>query len=208
VEGAGGEDARALAETNLTRLMDHNLRMLGLEYVDLLILHNPCLTEAQSLARYRMIEQWHRRGKSRAIGVSNFDAAQITSLMANATIKPAVNQAGFSLGHPQTWWMDDLDRVIKPAMAKSRALNVTWVAYGPLGQTTRQGVQTLVGEPTVAAIGTRHGKSGAQVALRWIVQQGIPVVTAGNNFAHYTENLGVTGFELSHDEMGMLEHVL
>ena len=78
------------------------------------------------------------------------------------------------------------------------------MAYGPLGLTTSGDVQGLITDPAVVAIGEAHGKSGAQVALKWQVQQGIPVIPKSANPDHQRENLDLFGWTLSDDEMRQL----
>mmetsp|Transcript_33273 Transcript_33273/g.54973 ORF Transcript_33273/g.54973 Transcript_33273/m.54973 type:complete len:343 (-) Transcript_33273:382-1410(-) len=204
--GPEGANGSVLAQSDLMRLAEHNLAMLGLDYVDLIVLHMPCATPELSLARYRVLEEFFRRGKTRAIGVSNFDGDQLAALISQANIKPAVNQFGYSIGTPRTPWMQDNgegDRT-QATVAKTQALNVTIVAYGPLGQTTGQSVKGVITNPIVTSIAEAHGKSGAQVALRYLVQRGINVVTGGHNPKHFAEDIAVLDFQLTEEEMSRL----
>ena len=210
--GPSKADGPTVATTDLIQIADHNLAQLGLEFADLMILHMPCTTHEESLRRYRVLEEVYRQGKARAIGVANFDAEQLEALYAAATIKPAVNQVGFGLGQPYTPWMKDLgdgrgDRV-KAAIAKSQELGVHLMSYGGLGGSTLQSFSALVSHPTVAEVALAHGISGAQVAMRWLVQQGMAVVTAGMNPGHYDEDVAVVkDVQLSESEMGRLSAV-
>ena len=149
------------------------------------------------------LERLHGQGKTRAIGVSNFDSTQIQALVDDAAIKPAINQLGYGIGHPQTQWMPASE--IEPAVLKSKDLGVSVSAWGPLGRTTLQGVANVLGNPTLTSVAERHGKSSAQVALRWLVEQGVSVVTASNNARHYHEDLEVTDFSLNEHDIRELK---
>jgi len=214
--GPDGGDGAVLAESDLMRLAEHNLEKMGLEYVDLLILHFPCSSHEKSLMAYRVLEEFQRRGKARAIGVSNFDAVQLEALVRDATVKPAINQIGLGIGKPYSPWLKDDEYGLDPfkprsapsygtrakaTLAKTRELGVHPMAWGPLGVTTLQLMEYTIGNPVVLEIAKAHGKSGAQVALRWLVQQGVPIITSGNNPAHFVEDIAVTDFELSEGEM-------
>lgn len=210
-----GEDGHALGHgsaRDVRKIAEHNFEKLGLDYVDLMILHFPCATPELSLQRYRVLEALHSEGKVRAIGVSNFDAQQLTALVSQAAVPPAVNQFGFGLGTPQTGWMADLadgrgDRTAA-ALARTQALNVTAMAYGPLGRTTGGRKESILLDPTVGEVATVHGVSSAQVALRWVVQKGVAVVTSGTNTAHYAEDVAVTRFALDGAEMAKLAKIV
>ena len=206
VNGGSSAAAQELAESDLMKLAEHDFKMLGLDVIDALILHFPCATKDLNLARYRVLEELHRKGWVRAIGVSNFDADELTDLVARADIKPAVNQIGYSIKTPtySDWLTKDQ---VRATIRRARELGVTTTAYGPLGLTTGIGVASVLGDPEVQAAATAHGKSAAQVALRYLVQQGIPVVTSGKNVKHYAEDVAATEFTLEQDEMQRLDSV-
>ena len=204
-------DGPTTARTDLAKLAEHNLAVLKLDYVDLMILHFPATSNERSRECYRVLEELHRQGKARAVGVSNFDDSQLASLVASADIKPAVNQIGFGVGKPRTLWMQDLhdgrgDRAAA-AIAKAKELGVQPTAYGPLGHTTGQGVDSVLRHPVVEAVAKERGVTSAQVALRFLVQQGIGVVTGGNNPLHYAQDVAVVDFELSDAEMDQLRRI-
>eukprot|EP00929_Paragymnodinium_shiwhaense_P054588 TRINITY_DN27367_c0_g1_i1.p1 TRINITY_DN27367_c0_g1~~TRINITY_DN27367_c0_g1_i1.p1 ORF type:complete len:317 (-),score=50.94 TRINITY_DN27367_c0_g1_i1:63-1013(-) len=176
-------------------------RLLGVEVVDLVLLHWPCATMEQTIATYRSLEDFALAGKARAIGISNFNASVIDALYAaGLRVPPSVNQCGFSIGgHNDSKDGRDFD-----TLTKCKERNITYSAYSPLGGLS--GVDVL-GNPTVKAIAQRHNKSTAQTALRWITQQGVVVVTASDKVSHLETDLQIFDFTLSDDEMAALRKV-
>ena len=155
-----------------------------------MLVHWPCSTMEETIKTYRALEAFHAAGKARAIGVSNFNVSQLRQLLAAATVPPAVNQCEFSIGNHD----DD-------ALDFCKAHNITYEAYSPLGGLSHVDV---LGDADVQAIARRHNKSAAQVALRWVVQQGVPFVTAAMNPTFMVEDLDLFDFELGGDEMDTL----
>ena len=142
-------------------------------------------------------------GKVRAVGLSNFGADELEALLAmkDLSVRPALVQNGFSAvkaGHPEagSWGGRDMR-----AFRKCVAEGITFSAYSPLGEWTKVDV---LGDPTVNAIAKAHGKSPAQVALRWLVQQGIVVVTATGSAAHAAGDFQIFDFRLTDAEMAAL----
>jgi len=178
-----------------------DLRLLGLEYVDLLLLHWPCATMEETVRTYRTLEKFAQAGKARSIGISNFNSSAIESLFAaGLTVPPAINQCGFSIGnHNHSLLGRDL-----ATLAKCREKGVTYSAYSPLGGLS--GIDVL-SDPRVRKIGAAHNKSSAQTALRWVTQQGIVAVTASTNAAHLQSDLQVFDFTLSESEMAELTSI-
>lgn len=187
---------------NATANILHDFDMLGLDYIDLLVMHWGCDTFENTVERYMRLEPFVRAGKIRAIGVSNFNASLLEAFVAKVSIKPAVNQVAFSIGGhwqaEQPYGSDDA------TLAKSRELGVTLSAYAPLGGTS--GVDVLH-DPHVVAVASAHGVSTAQVALRWLIQQGIPAVTATDSPAHAASDLATYDLELTDEEMRSLAAV-
>lgn len=178
-----------------------DIRLLGVEYVDLMLLHWPCTREEDTLAAYRALEDFQLEGKAKAIGISNFNASAIDALFAGGLrVKPAVDQCGFSIGnHNSSAFGRDFQ-----TLAKCREKKITYSAYSPLGGLS--GVDVL-GNPTVVGIGKKHGKSSAQVALRWVTQQGVVAVTASTKASHLESDLGIFDFTLTDDEMATLAKI-
>ena len=184
--------------------VEHDLKMLGMEYVDLLLLHWPCDDPKETLAVYRSLEAYAAAGKARAIGVSNFNASQLATLRAEVLASPpAVDQCGFSIaGHTDsTWGRDDATH------AACAASNCTYSAYSPLGGWAKGGTSHVLNDPTVKSVAAAHNRSTAQVALRWVVQQGIVAVTSSDNLDHIQGDLEVFDFALTDEEMTTLAQV-
>ena len=201
LKAAGGVPAMCLVlGHNTTAQIIHDLDTLGLQYVDLMLLHWPCDTFEETLATYQAMERMIAAGTAKAIGISNFNASMVDRIAAAATIPPAVNQCGFSIaGHTNgTWGRDDA------TVAMCKKHGITYEAYSPLGGWAKGGTGRILNDPTVNAIGKRHNKSSAQIALRWIVQQDIVVVTASNKKEYDVENLDIFEWEMTEDEMAKL----
>lgn len=178
----------------------HTFDVLGLDYVDLFLLHWPCresdtgkMDAAATMRAYRQLEALKLDGKARTIGVSNFNADDLDKLMTLARVPPAVNQAEFSIGNHD-------DRTLQ----KCRELNITYSAYSPLGGIN--GLDVLHNDE-VLSVASAHGRSTAEVALRWVVQQGVVAVTASNKESHQKSDLSVFDFELTDAEMNSLSSV-
>ena len=183
----------------------HDFDVLGLEYVDLMLLHWPCDTLKDTLAAYRALESLVAHGQARAIGVSNFNASALDALLAQPLeMRPVVDQVGYSIaGHSDSaWGRDDGSR--KACVAA----NCTFSAYSPLGGWAKGGTSHVLGDPTVRAVAAAHNRSAAQVALRWVVQQGIVAVTSSEKIEHVASDLAIFDFSLTDAEMAELEKVV
>ena len=176
-----------------------DLEQLGLPYVDLMLLHWTCDTFAQTVDAYKALQPIVAAGKARAIGISNFNATMIDALLAapGVTVKPAINQCGFSIGGHST---PALGRDLA-TLKKCEATGITYSAYSPLGGLSHIDVMK---DADVVRIAAAHKVSAAQVALRWVVQQGVVAVTASEKKEYDVEDLDVFGFELSEAEMALL----
>lgn len=190
---------------NVTAAIQHEVEALslgGLQQVDLLLMHFGCDTLERTVEVYSRMEALVASGWARAIGVSNFNATLLEALVTKTTIKPAVNQVSFSIGgHSRVETPTGHDDV---TLAKCKELGVTLSAWAPLGHVS--GIDVLH-EPHVVAVAASHNRSTAQIALRWLVQQGIPAVTSTNSPGHAASDLAVYDFELSAQEMDMLSSV-
>jgi len=176
--------------------VQRDLDILG-RPVDLLLLHWPCNTLEQTLAAYTALEETMEKGYARAIGVSNFNASLLEAALPRMKIKPAVNQCGHSIGAHNSSHAPSLggeDGTVRFCAEN----NITYQAYSPLGGLTGT---DIFKDPTVISIGKNHNVSSAQVALRWLIQQGINVVTASGNPEHQAESLKLWDFTLSELEM-------
>ena len=187
---------------NTTADVLRSLRLLGLDYADAVLLHWPCRTQAGTLEAYRALEALHDRGLIKQLGTSNFNATFVDALWAEARVKPSVNQCPFSIGNhagkPPRIGND------YTTARRTQQLGMSFAAYAPLGGTS--GVPVL-SNPEVKAIAAVHNVSTAQVALRWLVQQDIDVVTASANADHLADDMGVFDFSLSEAEVAALRAI-
>lgn len=179
-----------LANLTTAQQVERDLKELGMDQVDLILLHWPCNTAEETSRTYAELEEALAQGKTRAIGVSNFNTTNYEDLSKTAKVKPAVNQCAMSVG------LHD-DR----AIAYSLEHNITYQAYSPLGGISHVDV---LNDPDVKRIAGLHNVSAAQVALRYVIQRNATFVTAGTNEEYLEEDLDVFNFELSEDEMNTL----
>jgi 2,5-diketo-D-gluconate reductase A len=179
LDGEFQGDDRAIAG------LDECLRQLGLDYVDLLLIHWPLPQRDQYRSTWKTFEALARSGKARSIGVSNFKPAHLDRLLAEAAIRPVANQIQLSprIGRPEQ-------------RAYDRDHGIVTVAWSPLG---RGG--DLLAEPTLATIANRYGKSPAQVVLRWGIDLGIAAIPRSSNPERLARNIDVFDFALTDDEV-------
>jgi diketogulonate reductase-like aldo/keto reductase len=133
-----------------------DLDQLGVPEVDLMLLHWPCDTMEETVAAYKYMEDMVTQKKARAIGVSNFNASQLSDLMKQTNVKPAINQCGFSIGIP------DRSELGRDAATRKycKDNSIFYEAYSPLGGLSKINV---LGDKDVVAIAAKHGVSAAQV---------------------------------------------
>ena len=164
--------------------IDESLRKLQTDYIDLLLIHQ---AYGDVFGTWRAMEEAYRDGKVRAIGVSNFQAARFFDFAHYVDIKPMVNQLQCNV---MTQQMD-----IEPILAKT---DTKMMAWGPLGG---QGVDGIVKSELLSNIGTKYGKSAAQVALRWLTQRGIVAIPKSSHKERMAQNFDIFDFSLTADEM-------
>lgn len=177
-----------IADGPLQRSVEASLKRLGTDHADLVLIHwpNPEVPLAQSI---RALNEVAGRGLARHIGVSNFTVALVEEAVGLSERPLACNQVEY---HPYL----NQDRVL--AACRKHGLGVT--AYCPLGRGT-----ALLAEPAVRAAAERHGRTPAQVVLRWHVQQeGVAAIPRSSNPARIAENLAVFDFALEPDEMAAI----
>ena len=165
---------------------------LGLDQIDLLILHQANPTEFdKTIASYKALETLLADGKLRAIGVSNFLPVRLERLLNETEVVPTVNQIEV---HPYTQQRELQDF--------NRAHGILTQAWSPIGGLrTYSNGDTPLTNPTIVAIGEAHGKSPAQVMLRWHIQEGRQVIPKSVKPARIAENFDVFDFELSREEL-------
>ncbi|ADI04468.1 2,5-didehydrogluconate reductase [Streptomyces bingchenggensis BCW-1] len=179
---------------------DKSAAKLGVDHIDLLILHQALPSDFdKTLAAYRALEQLLADGKVRAIGVSNFMVDHLTTLLDTTTVVPAVNQLEI---HPYFQ-----QRAVLDFDAEHGILNQAWSPIGGItfypgyGEDRRSVLQ----DPVVTAIAETHGKSPAQVLLRWGIQEGRSVIPKSTKRHRIAENIDVFDFALTTDELKSLD---
>ncbi|GAA1582315.1 aldo/keto reductase [Actinoplanes couchii] len=168
------------------RAIGTSLRKLGLDQLDLCLIHVPY---GDYYGTWRALEAAHRQGSVRAIGVSNFHPDRLTDLIAHNEVVPAVDQVET---HPYLQRTDD-----EQAMRKRTVQIESW---GPLAQ----GQHNLLQDPVLLELARTHGKSTAQVVLRWLTQRRVPAVVKSTRPQRIRENLAVFDFELTDAEMARI----
>jgi diketogulonate reductase-like aldo/keto reductase len=178
-----------------------NLLELGLEYVDHLMTHYPAdwnQTIASPEARqeeWLALETIYYSGQARSIGVSHYCEQHLNDIMDVASIVPSINQVEYHVGS------QDIDHV----MEYCDRHGITFMSFSPLcGPCEYEPEDSLIHGKLVSEIASKYNVSGSQVALRYIVQQGIPVIPKSNSPDHIRSNLGIFGFTLSDEEMAQL----
>ncbi|MFE4912849.1 aldo/keto reductase [Streptomyces sp. NPDC056652] len=167
------------------RAFDASLERLGLEYLDLYLIHWPRPAVDAYVDTYKAFEKLLGEGRVKAIGVSNFLPEHLERLIGETSVVPSVNQIEL---HPQL------------QQAESRALHakhsIATEAWSPLGQG-----KGLLDVPTVVAVAHKHGRTPAQVVLRWHIQLGNVVIPKSVTPSRIRENIDVFGFELDADDL-------
>jgi diketogulonate reductase-like aldo/keto reductase len=170
------------------RAFDASLARLGLDYLDLYLIHWPMPTRDRYLDTWRAFERLYADGRVRAIGLSNFLPDHITRIMDAGDVVPALNQIELHPYFPQ---------------AELRAFHaehgIATEAWAPLGQG-----KGLLDDPVLAPIAARHGKTTAQVVLRWHLQLGNVVIPKSVTPARIADNLDVFDFDLDADDMAAI----
>jgi 2,5-diketo-D-gluconate reductase A len=176
-----------------------SMELLGMTYVDLILLGTPCDTMEDTVAAYRALEELSASGKTRAIGISNFNKPLINALMKEVTVVPAVNQCEYFVGHHSERKVLGND---PETLKQCQDLGITFSGYSVFGWPD----PVVLHDPDVKAVAAAHNKSAAEIALRWVVQQGVVAVTSSNKESHDKSDLGVFNFSLTQDEMARLNN--
>lgn len=166
--------------------IDERLERLGLEYIDLLLLHH---TAANDEHAYQAMERGVKAGKIHSIGISNFYEADVDRIMKIATIKPAVLQ---NETHPYRQSKD-----VKAHIAPLGTILESWFPLGGRGS----GIRTLNSLDIIKEIAAAHGKSTYQILLRWHLQSGVIAIPGSSNAKHIAEDYDIFDFSLTDSEM-------
>ena len=164
--------------------VEKTLQRLDTDYIDLLLIHQPA---GNYVAGYRQMERAYKEGKVKAIGLSNFNQAQIEEILGLCEVKPAVLQTEV---HPYFQ-----EQELKKFLSKEGMVIQAWY---PLGH----GDKALLEEPLFTELGKKYGKSNAQIILRWHIQAGNIVIPGSKNPAHIKDNFDLFDFALTEEEMG------
>ncbi len=174
--------------TTRLRAFDTSLGKLGLEYVDLYLIHWPMPAKDTYVDTYRAFEKIYEEGRAKAIGVSNFQPAHLERLLGETSVVPAVNQVEL---HPQLQQSE-----LRAFHARH---NIATEAWSPLGQG-----KDLLKNTTVTGLAEKYGRTPAQIVLRWHLQLGNVVIPKSVTPSRIKENIDVFGFELDDADMSAL----
>ena len=163
--------------------VDETLERLGVEYVDLLYIHQPA---GNWMAGYRQLEKAYKEGKAKSIGISNFEGKYIEELQTKWEIAPQFIQVE---AHPYF-----TQKELRMTLDKYGIRLMSWY---PLGH----GDKSLIEESVFAQLGEKYGKTPAQIILRWHTQMGFAVIPGSKNVDHIRDNLNILDFTLTDDEM-------
>ena len=169
------------------RGFDRSLKNLGLEYLDLYLLHQ---AYGDVYGAWRAIEEFYNEKKIRAIGVSNFNIGKFTEFAELVNIKPMVNQIEL---HPFFAQYDAIEN-----MKKYGCLPQAW---GPLAE----GKHGIFTHPVLTEIGKKHGKTAAQIALKWNVQRGVSILPKSVHKERIEQNFDIWNFTISDEDMKKID---
>ena len=166
--------------------VDKTLARLDTDYIDLLLIHQPA---GNYIAGYRQMEKAYKEGKVRAIGLSNFNEAQIREILEICEVRPSVLQTEV---HPYSQ-----EKALKQFLAQEGMVIQAWY---PLGH----GDKALINESLFAELGEKYGKSNVQIILRWHIQDGNIVIPGSKNAEHIRDNFDLFDFSVSDEEMAKI----
>ncbi|GAC1496204.1 MAG: aldo/keto reductase [Pseudarthrobacter sp.] len=169
--------------------LEGSLTRMGLDYVDLLLIHWPLPARDEFASTWKTFERLQAEGKVRSIGVSNFKPAHLERLLAETDVVPAVNQVQLSPAITRT-----ADREFNARHG------IVTESYSPLGGSG----PSLLEAPVLTQLGEKYGKTPAQVVLRWHIEQGLVVIPKSANPARMRQNLEVFDFALNPQDLAKL----
>jgi 2,5-diketo-D-gluconate reductase A len=170
-------------EDDTMRAFENSLRRLGLDYLDLYLIHQPL---GDYYSEWRAMQQLYKEGRIRAIGVSNFHPDRLVDLIDHNDITPAVNQIETHPFH---------QRAVDQNLMSERGVQIE--SWGPFAE----GKNNLFTNPVLSSIAEDHGKSVAQVVLRWLVQREVVVIPKSVRAERMAQNTDIFDFTLTDDQM-------
>ncbi|MDE6656268.1 MAG: aldo/keto reductase [Anaeroplasmataceae bacterium] len=171
--------------SNPEKAIQESLEKLNIDYIDMMLLHHP---GANDVKAYKAIESYVKQGKIRSIGLSNWYIEEIDDFISQISIIPALIQNEI---HPYYQ-----EQSVVPYMHKLGIVMQAWYPLGGRGHTSE-----LLADNTITRIAKKHGKTSAQIILRWHLQRGIVAIPGSSNPDHILENISIFDFELSDTEM-------
>ncbi|AXG81592.1 aldo/keto reductase [Streptomyces paludis] len=173
----------APAEENTARAFETSLSKLGLDYLDLYLMHQPY---GDVYGQWRAMESLHRAGRVKAIGVANFYPDRLLDLVLNSEITPAVNQIET---HPF------FQRTADQELMREHGVQIqSWGGFA-------EGKNDIFTHPVLSGIGEKHGKSVAQVVLRWLIQRDVVAIPKSVRAERMAENIDIFDFALTDEQM-------
>lgn len=173
---------------NAEAAIEECLEKLNIGYIDLMLLHHPGTND---VAAYKAMERAVAQGKIRSLGLSNYYVEEMSELLPQVSIKPVLVQNEI---HPYYQEND-----VIPYMHRQGIVVEAWYPFGGRGHTSE-----MFADATISRIAQAHGKSSAQVILRWDLQKGVVVIPGSSNPDHIQENISVFDFELTDEEMAVI----
>jgi len=171
---------------NTLKAYDHSLKLLGVETIDLYLIHWP--VTGKYLETWRALEKIYKEGRVRAIGISNFLPVHLAKLLPEVEIMPAVNQMEF---HPYLIQQELIDLCSEN--------NIVYQAWSPI-------MQGMVFDiPLLKQLGKKYRKNAAQIVLRWDLQKGVPTIPKSVNQARIISNSEIFDFELTAEEVALID---
>lgn len=171
------------------RAFDDSLKRLGLDYVDLYLIHWPVPAQDKYVESWHALEEIYKSGRAKAIGVCNFHIDHLEKLLANSSVVPAVNQIEL---HPRLAQNEIRD------YCDTHGIKIE--SWSPIGGTGGN----LLDDPTIVNIADKHGQTPAQVVIRWHLQLGLIVIPKSVHADRIAQNIDVFGFELDNDDMAKI----
>ncbi|CUU70391.1 aldo/keto reductase [Campylobacter hyointestinalis] len=173
-------------EDRALKAFDVSLKKLGLDYLDLYLIHQPF---GDVYGAWRAMSKLYKDGKIRAIGVSNFYPDRLVDFCLNNEIKPAINQIECNPMLSQEY--------TKNVMSEFGVAMESWAPFG-------EGKSGMFSNQTIASIGKKYGKTNAQVILRWLIQRGVVVIPKTVRKERMIENISVFDFSLDESDMSLM----